>query len=100
MPSLASGNMSCTAWANTWAAEWRMTLRPSSVSAATGMTSTSASGAHERSRNRPSASRTTTIARGLTATRQTCFSDRRARGRPGSDPDRGCWGGAGGGAHR
>src|SRR6476646_8055971 len=64
MPSLASGNMSCTAWANTWAAEWRMTLRPSSVSAATGVTSTSASGAHERSRNRPSVSRTTTIAAG------------------------------------
>ena len=29
MPSLASGNMSCTAWASTWAAECRMTLRPS-----------------------------------------------------------------------
>ena len=28
MPSLASGNMSCTAWASTWAAECRMTLRP------------------------------------------------------------------------
>ena len=41
-----------------------MTLRPSSVSAATGMTSTSASGAHDRSRSRPSRSRTTTTAAG------------------------------------
>ena len=64
MPSLASGKISCTAWANTWAAEWRMTLRPSSVSAATGMTSTSASGTHDRSRSRPSRSRTTTTAAG------------------------------------
>ena len=38
--------------------------------------------------------------RGFTATRKTGVSDRRARGRPGSDPDRGCWGGADGGAHR
>ena len=32
--------------------------------------------------------------------RQPGVADRRRRGRPGSDPDRGCWGGAGGGAHR
>src|SRR5215217_5666680 len=64
MPSLASGNISCTACAKTCAAECRMTLRPSSVSAATGVTSTSVSGVHDRSRSRPSASRTTTIASG------------------------------------
>src|SRR5262245_60345817 len=39
-----------------------MTLRPSCVLAATGVTSTSVSGVQDRSRNRPSASRTTTIA--------------------------------------
>src|SRR5690349_12078682 len=61
MPSFASGNCCCTACASTWAAEWRMTLRPSSVFAATGSTSASASGAQARSRSFPSASRTTTI---------------------------------------
>src|SRR3984885_11257778 len=64
MPSLAAGNRSWTAWASTCAAECRMTLRPSSVSAATGTTSTSASGIQLRSRSLPSASRTTTIASG------------------------------------
>ncbi len=96
MPSLASGNMSCTAWASTCAAECRMTLRPSSVSAATGVTSTSASGAQDRSRSRPSASRTTTIGVGGAPARQPGVADRRPGGGPGSDPDRGCWGGAGG----
>src|SRR6478672_10460472 len=62
MPSFASGNRFCTACASTWAQECRMTLRPSSVSAATGVTSTSKSGTHDRSRSRPSASRTTTMA--------------------------------------
>src|SRR5690349_1837937 len=62
MPSLASGNCCCTACASTCAAEWRMTLRPSSVSAATASTSTSTCGVHDRSRRWPSASRTTTIA--------------------------------------
>ena len=33
MPSLASGCSCCTAWASTCAAECRITLRPSSVSA-------------------------------------------------------------------
>src|SRR6202011_4936734 len=64
MPNLACGNRSWTAWANTCAVEWRMTLRPSSVLAAIGMTSASASGAQLRSRSLPSASRTTTIASG------------------------------------
>src|SRR3954470_23129427 len=64
MPSLAPGNNSWTAWASTWAAECRMTLRPSSVSAATVVTSTSISGAQLRSRSLPSASRTTTTASG------------------------------------
>ena len=64
IPSLACGNRSWTAWANTCAAECRMTLRPSSVSAATGTTSASASGTQLRSRSLPSASRTTTIASG------------------------------------
>src|SRR5215210_3509673 len=62
MPSLASGRSCCTAWASTWAAECRITLRPSSLSAPTGSTSTSASGAQARSRSRPSTSRTTTTA--------------------------------------
>src|SRR5690349_7948471 len=62
MPSLASGNCCCTACASTCAAEWRMTLRPSSVSAATASTSTSTCGVHDRSRRWPSASLTTTIA--------------------------------------
>src|ERR1700727_1201744 len=64
MPSLACGNRSWTAWANTCAVEGRMTLRPSSVLAATGTTSASAPGAQLRSRRLPSASRTTTIASG------------------------------------
>src|SRR3954465_10892569 len=64
MPSFAPGNSSCTAWASTWAAEWRMTLRPSSVSAATVVTSTSVSGAQLKSRSLPSTSRTTTTASG------------------------------------
>src|SRR5690606_36354028 len=52
------------ACASTWAAEWRMTLRPSSVSAPTASTSTSASGVQDRSRSAPSESRTTTIVSG------------------------------------
>src|SRR5271163_2969413 len=64
IPSLAAGTTSWTAWANTCAAECRMTLRPSSVSAATGTTSTSASGTQLRSRSLPSASRTTRTASG------------------------------------
>src|ERR1700739_4576043 len=56
--------MSCTACASTWAAEWRMTLRPSAVSAATGAPSASLAGVQLRSRSRPSVSRTTTIAFG------------------------------------
>ena len=62
MPSLASGIMSWTACASTCAVECLMTLRPSSVLAGTGVTSTSLSGVQDRSRSRPSASRTTTIA--------------------------------------
>src|SRR4029077_17671316 len=42
--------------------ECLMTLRPSSVLAGTGVTSTSLSGGQERSRTRPSASRATTLA--------------------------------------
>ena len=64
MPSLASGCSCCTACASTCAAECRITLRPASVSAATGSTSASASGAQARSRSVPSASRTTTTASG------------------------------------
>src|SRR3984893_15274902 len=64
MPNLAFGNMSWTAWANTWAVECRMTLRPSSVLAATGVTSTSCAGIQLKSRSLPSASRTTPIASG------------------------------------
>ncbi len=41
-----------------------MTLRPSSVDAATGSTSTSTSGVHDRSLSVPSPSRTTTITSG------------------------------------
>src|SRR6202007_120665 len=62
MPNLACGNSSWTAWANTCAVECRMTLRPSSVLAATGTTSASTAGAQLKSRSLPSASRTTTIA--------------------------------------
>src|ERR1700754_3397732 len=64
MPSFACGNRSCTAWASTCAVECRMTLRPSSVLPATGITSASASGTQLKSRSFPSASRTTTIASG------------------------------------
>src|SRR5262249_54175105 len=64
IPNLACGNSSWTAWANTCAVECRMTLRPSSVLAATGITSASASGTQLKSRSLPSASRTTTIASG------------------------------------
>src|SRR6201997_5708049 len=64
MPSLAGGNRSWTAWANTCAAECRMTLRPSSVLAATGVTSASATGTQLKSRSLPSTSRTTTTASG------------------------------------
>ena len=64
MPSFASGRTFWTAWASTCAAECRMTLRPSSVSAPTASTSTSDSGAQARSRSRPPASRTTTTALG------------------------------------
>src|ERR1700761_8178954 len=60
MPSLASGNCCWTACASTWAALWRMTARPSSVSAGTGSTSTSSSGRHARSLRVPSGARTTT----------------------------------------
>ena len=39
MPSLASGNSSCTAWAMTCAVEWRRMSRPSSEEISTGSTS-------------------------------------------------------------
>src|SRR6201997_5717694 len=65
MPNLACGKSSWTAWANTCAVECRMTLRPSSVLAATGTTSASTAGAQLKSRSLPSASRTTTIASGV-----------------------------------
>src|SRR6201998_2254821 len=64
IPNLACGNSSWTAWANTCAVECLTTLRPSSVLAATGVTSASTSGTQLRSRSFPSASRTTTIASG------------------------------------
>ena len=35
MPSLASGRSCCTAWAMTWAVEWRRTSRPSGESMVT-----------------------------------------------------------------
>src|SRR6266516_6728072 len=63
MPSFASGNRSCTAWASTCAVECRSTFSPSGESIATGSTGVSSSGAQERSRRRLSESRTTTIAR-------------------------------------
>ena len=88
MPSLASGSSCCTACASTCAAECRMTLRPSSVSAATGSTSTSASGAQARSRSRPvGVADHDDGAR--PAGRQARLADRRARGRPGRHPDGG-----------
>src|SRR5690349_10172411 len=64
MPSLASGNRSCTACASTCAVECRSTLRPSGDDSATGSTGVSVSGAQSRSRSVPDGSRTTTIAFG------------------------------------
>ena len=43
MPSLASGHSCCTAWASTWAVEWRRMSRPSALSIATGSTSSPSS---------------------------------------------------------
>src|SRR6202008_1288194 len=63
-PNLACGNSSWTAWANTCAVECLTTLRPSSVLAATGITSASTSGTQLRSRIFPRAPRPTTIASG------------------------------------
>ena len=35
MPNVAPGNRSSTAWASTWAVEWRIVKRPRSLSAVT-----------------------------------------------------------------
>ena len=53
MPSLASGNSSCTAWAITWAVEWRRMSRPSGLSIATGSTSSPSASSWARSRSSP-----------------------------------------------
>ena len=86
MPSLASGKSCCTAWASTCAAEWRITARPSSVSAGTGATSTSSSGAQARSLSTPSGARTT-ITASCPCERQPGVADGLAGGRARRHPD-------------
>jgi hypothetical protein len=50
----APGTRSHTAWAITWAAEWRRITRPSGSSGRTGTTSQSRWGTNERSTSSPS----------------------------------------------
>src|SRR5450631_3609142 len=61
MPSLALGLICCTAWARTWAAEWRRTARPSSLSSPTGSTRSPSARTWARSRSSP-LTRATTVA--------------------------------------
>src|SRR5699024_5085769 len=58
------GNSACTACAKTCAHEWRITARPSSSHAATGVNTLSSVGTCARSLIVPSVSRTTTTASG------------------------------------
>src|SRR3954451_10142181 len=60
MPSLASGNSSCTACASTCAVECRSTARPSSVSIGTDSTTSPSSGTQARSRSASPLARATT----------------------------------------
>src|SRR5690349_22533776 len=53
IPSLASGNSSCTACAMTCAVEWRRMLRPSALSMLMGSSSSSADTSRERSLRAP-----------------------------------------------
>src|ERR1700712_2417074 len=64
MPSFVPRDCRCTACASTCAALWRITARPSSVSAAPASTSTSSWGRQARSFSVPSGARTTTTACG------------------------------------
>src|SRR5437867_103434 len=54
MAYLAPGWRSHTAWAMTWAVEWRRTCSPSGSAAPTGSTATSACTGQDRSRSSPS----------------------------------------------
>ena len=53
MPSVASGNSCCTAWASTCAVEWRRIDRPSGLPACTGSTASPAASGYARSRSSP-----------------------------------------------
>ncbi len=53
MPKVASGNRSRTAWASTWAVEWRMVYSPRSLSAVTMATRSPSASAAPRSRSSP-----------------------------------------------
>ena len=53
MPSFASGNSCCTAWASTCAVEWRRIDRPSGLPARTGSTTSPAASGYARSRSSP-----------------------------------------------
>src|SRR3954454_13249192 len=61
MPSLASGNRSCTACASTCAQEWRSTARPSSVSIGADSTMSPSSGTQARSFSDSPVARATTV---------------------------------------
>src|SRR6476646_4570413 len=63
MPSLASGRSCCTAWAMTWAVEWRRTLSPSGESMVTASTLASSGRGWSRSFNSPLTRATTTSRR-------------------------------------
>ena len=53
MANVARGNRSRTAWASTWAVEWRIVNRPRSDSAVTIATASPSSSGHTRSRSTP-----------------------------------------------
>ena len=59
MPKVASGNRSSTAWASTWAVEWRIVYRPRSLSAVTMATWSPSASSVPRSRSSPLISATT-----------------------------------------
>ena len=87
MPSLASGKMSCTAWASTCAVEWRSTLSPSGESIGDRLDLGVGRRAPSPGRAAgPSASRTTTIAFGPVVGRPAAATAS-ARRRPGRDDD-------------
>ena len=53
MANVAPGNRSSTAWASTWAVEWRIVKRPRSLSAVTISTASPSASGHTRSRSTP-----------------------------------------------